>query len=140
MVSSQVYERPLRFGEKGGKYGKFFVAGLNSIGIKTSKSGLKDRITHSGVVVTLANGKRYLVHLAEDSDGAKPKHLVVDGKHMSDDWKPVGSAKNVGGKATVAEFRNAMKDGWTAWKNCHDSSDEMMKKGRKKRSASCPVG
>jgi hypothetical protein len=93
--------------------------------VKTSISGQKDRITHSGVLVTTEDGKQYLVHKGKQF-GISSQTVVVDAKHMSGAWKNVDSSEKVSGK-TVRDF---IKAGGTCYRilddDCHDVTERII--------------
>ncbi|XP_052000141.1 uncharacterized protein LOC127656048 isoform X4 [Xyrauchen texanus] len=90
-------------------------------------------LSHSGVRsssgpafrVTLEDGTKWLVHKG-DGYGISSQTVVVDARHMSNNWKIV-ETKNFGGSKTVSDF---VKAGGTDYKlifdNCHDASGRMM--------------
>ncbi|KAJ1194214.1 hypothetical protein NDU88_003508 [Pleurodeles waltl] len=82
-------------------------------------------ISHSGVRVTLADGRKYLVHKGENY-GISSQTVVVDARHMGSDWK-ITQAKPVQGK-TVSDFVRAGGKGYhILFNNCHMGSARMMK-------------
>ncbi|KAK6491237.1 hypothetical protein HHUSO_G6001 [Huso huso] len=87
-------------------------------------------LSHSGVRVTLDNGKKYLIHKGPGF-GRTSQTVVVDAKHMSDRWKTVQS-KDMGGRKNVADF---VKAGGSKYRllsdNCHSGACRMMR--QKKR-------
>ena len=129
VVSSQAVERPLA----GGKYpqpGKTAIRTANAIGITTSYSGNPDQATHSGLLVTTSDGSRYLVHKG-DGFGKSSNTVVVDAKHMSKNWKPVGASQDVGGRATVSDYVKAGgKDYHLRGANCHNATHNMQNLGK----------
>ncbi|KAM9489331.1 uncharacterized protein Hap1MRO34_006044 [Clarias gariepinus] len=82
-------------------------------------------LSHSGVRVTLADGTKWLVHKG-DGFGISSQTVVVDARHMSNNWK-VRETKNFRGSKTVADF---VKAGGTDYRllfdNCHDAAGRMM--------------
>jgi hypothetical protein len=135
VVSVQPVERPLG-GFKNGKFGKTAVGIANTFGVKTSISGQKDRVTHSGVVVTTKDGGRYLVHKG-NGFGKSSQTVVVYDKHMGKSWKNVGRSTSGNGKNVGSFVKKGGKDYKIRGGNCHDATDDMMKQGKRKRRSSC---
>ena len=132
----QKIERPLA-GLNNGKIGKLGVKLANKIGIKTSISGLKDRATHSGVVVTTADGKKYLIHKGKNY-GKSSQTVVVDSKHLSSSWWKVGNNQKVKGKQTIGDFvKKAGKDYNVRGDSCHNASEKLGNLGKR---SSCRGG
>ena len=123
-------ERPLA-GPKGGQFGKAGIGVANAFGVKTSYSGKPDRATHSGSLVTTSDGGRYLVHKG-DGFGKSSNTVVVDAKHMSNNWKAAGPTQNVGGRANVSDYVKAGgKDYSVRGSNCHNATEKMQGLGKK---------
>ncbi|XP_028390697.1 uncharacterized protein LOC114515608 isoform X2 [Dendronephthya gigantea] len=138
VVSVQPVEQPLG-ALNNGKIGKGFVKLANKMGIKTSISGQKSRATHSGVVVTTSDKKKYLVHKGKKF-GKSSQTVVVDAKHMSKSWENVG--KSVSGNGNnVGSFVKAGGADYNLWgKNCHDATKDMTKLGKRKKRSMCISG
>ena len=128
VVSSQPVERPLN-AFKGGQIGRTGVAAANAFGITTSYSGKPDRATHSGSLLTTADGKQWLAHKG-DGFGKSTDTVVVDAKHMSGRWEPAGPTQNVGGKASVGDYVKAGGPHYSkSGSNCHNATQSMQKLG-----------
>ncbi|CAL8299327.1 unnamed protein product [Gadus morhua 'NCC'] len=82
-------------------------------------------ISHTGFVVTLEDGSRWLIHKG-NGFGNSSQTVVVDVKHMSSDWKTI-KKNNFKGKKTVADF---VADGGSKYcllfNNCRDATTRMM--------------
>lgn len=130
VTSVQSVERPLNIG-KTGYISKPVQKVLNFFGVKTSISGKKAHATHSGVVVTLKNGKKYLVHKTNSGVGKASKTVVTSAKHMSNKWQNVGKDEKVNGKV-IGDFVKKGGKNYSLWNNCHKAHDKM--KGLGKRS------
>jgi hypothetical protein len=129
VVSSQAVERPLA-GKTDLRPGKTAIGAANAFGITTSYSDQKTRATHSGSLVTTSDGSRYLVHKG-DGFGKSTDTVVVDAKHMSNNWKPVGASQDVGGRATVSDYVKAGgKDYHLRGANCHNATRNMQNLGK----------
>jgi hypothetical protein len=127
-VSSQAVERPLA-GQKGGQYGKSAISAANAFGVTTSYSGKPDQATHSGSLATTSDGSQYLVHKG-DGFGKSSDTVVVDAKHMSKNWQPVGQSRDVGGRASVSDYVKAGgKDYHLRGGDCHDATRNMQNLG-----------
>ena len=135
VVSVQSIERPLA-GLNKGKIGKLGVNLANILGIKTSISGQKNRATHSGVVVTTADGKKYLIHKGKNY-GKSSQTVVVNSKHLSSSWWKVGSNKKVTGKSLGDFVKEAGKGYNVKGDNCHNASEKLKNLGKR---SSCSVG
>jgi hypothetical protein len=86
------------------------------------KLGLK----HSGVVVTLGNGQRFLVHKG-DKYGNASQTVVVDAKHMDmSTWYSTGWKKTVKYSKVADYVRVGGKNYDLVRDNCHDASRRMM--------------
>ena len=128
VVSSQAVERPLA-ASKGGQYGNTAMGAANAVGITTSYSGRPGQATHSGSLVTTSDGSQYLVHKG-DGFGKSSDTVVVDAKHMSKNWTPVGSSKDVGGRASVSHYVKAGgQDYHLRGGNCHNATRNMQNLG-----------
>ena len=128
-MSSQPVERPLH-GFNGGQIGKAGVGVANAVGIETSYSRQPDRSTHSGSLVTTDDGSRYLVHKG-DGFGKSSDTVVVDAKHMSNNWVPAGPSQDVGGRATVSDYVKAGgADYHLRGSNCHNATRDMQDLGK----------
>lgn len=64
VVEMQVVEIPMGYcgPSKSQAYGEGAIKCLHCKGVKTSMSGKKDRVMHSGVVVKTEDGSKYLIH------------------------------------------------------------------------------
>lgn len=81
-------------------------------------------IRHSGVVVDTQDGRRFLVHKGKNY-GRSSETVVTDARHMSSDWRTVGSRPVSG--SSVADFvRAGGKDYSTLTDNCHSGRCRMM--------------
>uniref|UniRef100_A0A671QWK2 Uncharacterized protein n=1 Tax=Sinocyclocheilus anshuiensis TaxID=1608454 RepID=A0A671QWK2_9TELE len=82
-------------------------------------------LSHSGVRVTLQDGSKWLIHKGDDY-GKSSQTVVVDGHHMSNNWK-LKEQKDFGGSKTVSDF---VKTGGAEYKllfdNCHNAANRMM--------------
>lgn len=130
-MSVQPVERPLA-GLNNGKIGSVVVKLANKLGIKTSISEQKSRATHSGVVVTTTDGKKYLVHKG-DGYGKSSQTVVVDAKHMGKSWKNVGKSGNGNGKSIGSFVKAGGENYKLSGGNCHDATDDMKKNGKRKK-------
>ena len=128
VVSSQAVERPLA-GPMRGQFGRAGIGAANAFGISTSYSGRPDRATHSGSLVTTSDGSRYLVHKGDDF-GKSTNTVVVDAKHMSNNWTPVGQSHDVGGRASVSDYVKAGGKDYSLHNNCHDATRNMQNLGK----------
>ena len=123
-MSVQTVERPLNDDKQ---VNARAIGIANKLGVKTSISGQKDRVTHSGVLVTTEDRKQYLVHKGKSygKSAGTGETVVEDAKHMSGAWKNVDSSEKVSGE-TVGDF---VKAGGTRYRilvdNCHDATERM---------------
>uniref|UniRef100_A0A673LC92 Uncharacterized protein n=1 Tax=Sinocyclocheilus rhinocerous TaxID=307959 RepID=A0A673LC92_9TELE len=80
---------------------------------------------HSGVRVTLQDGSKWLIHKG-DGYGKSSQTIVVDGRHMSNNWK-LKEQKDFRGSKTVSDF---VKAGGAEYKllfdNCHNAANRIM--------------
>ena len=129
VVSVQSVERPLG-SLNNGNIGKDLVSKLNEYNVKTSISGLKDRATHSGVIVTTKDGGKYLVHKGK-TFGKLGQTVVVNVKHMGKSWKNIGKGKDVNGKSVGDFVKAGGKDYNFLGNNCHNAHDRMKKVGKR---------
>ncbi|KAF4087445.1 hypothetical protein AMELA_G00070850 [Ameiurus melas] len=84
-------------------------------------------LSHSGVRVTLADGTKWLVHKG-DRFGISSQTVVVDARHMSNNWK-IREIKNFRGSKTVSDFVKAGGTDYSLlFNNCHDAAGRMMDK------------
>ncbi|KAG7218234.1 hypothetical protein INR49_020543 [Caranx melampygus] len=82
-------------------------------------------ISHSGVRVTLEDGRQYLVHKG-DGYGRSSQTVVTDARHMSSAWEPV-SSRDFQGTRTVSDFVRAGGSNYNLFTdNCHLGSRRMM--------------
>ncbi|KAI9999617.1 hypothetical protein NQD34_018342 [Periophthalmus magnuspinnatus] len=90
--------------------------------------------SHSGVRVTLDNGKQYLIHKGPGY-GKASDTVVTDANHMSNKWR-VKKNQDFGGSRTVGDM---VKAGGTRYsllrgKHCHNAAKKIMRLGRRRRS------
>uniref|UniRef100_A0A673FW69 LRAT domain-containing protein n=1 Tax=Sinocyclocheilus rhinocerous TaxID=307959 RepID=A0A673FW69_9TELE len=81
-------------------------------------------LSHSGVSDS-TDGSKWLIHKGDDY-GKSSQTVVVDGHHMSNNWK-LKEQKDFGGSKTVSDF---VKAGGAEYKllfdNCHNAANWMM--------------
>ncbi|XP_078541676.1 uncharacterized protein LOC144827122 [Lissotriton helveticus] len=81
-------------------------------------------ISHSGVRVTLADGRTFLIHKGSNF-GASSQTVVVDAKHMIGSWAVVRKMAVQG--ETVADFVRAGGAHYNVlFDNCHEGAGRMM--------------
>ena len=73
----------------------------------TSSDGRKNIpfAKHSGVVVTLENGSKHLVHKGRGYSPSNPT-VITPASNMSKNWKPVGSQRSGNGKTVGSMMKN----------------------------------
>ncbi|XP_072572847.1 uncharacterized protein [Paramormyrops kingsleyae] len=83
-------------------------------------------ISHSGVRVTLGDGSQWLVHKGNDF-GISSQTVVVNARHMGNNWKVV-ERKNFFGTKKVNDFVRASGAGYQwIFNNCHIGANRMMR-------------
>ncbi|KAK7918961.1 hypothetical protein WMY93_010245 [Mugilogobius chulae] len=89
--------------------------------------------SHSGVRVTLDNGKQYLIHKGPGY-GKASDTVVTDARHMSNKWQ-VKKTENFGGSRTVGDMVKAGGSRYSILrgKHCHTAAKNMMRLGRRRR-------
>ncbi|CAL1612044.1 unnamed protein product [Knipowitschia caucasica] len=88
--------------------------------------------SHSGVRVTLDNGKQYLIHKGPGF-GRASDTVVTDAAHMSNRWQ-VKKSQNMGGSRTVGDMVKAGGSRYSLikGKHCHKAAKNMMRLGRRR--------
>ncbi|XP_055019937.1 uncharacterized protein LOC129411842 [Boleophthalmus pectinirostris] len=82
--------------------------------------------THSGVRVTLEDGRQFLIHKGRDF-GILSETVVTDAKHMSDKWE-VKLRRGFMGSVTVGDLVKAGGEKYTIMlgEHCHKAAKDMM--------------
>ncbi|XP_052096372.1 uncharacterized protein LOC127731658 [Mytilus californianus] len=84
-------------------------------------------VPHQGVRVTTDHGNQYLVHKG-GGFGKTSQTVVVDAKHMSDQWKSKGS-REVGGNHNVGSYVETGGPKYNVFTdNCIQGAGRMFKK------------
>lgn len=107
---------------------------MQGLGLIT-KSFEDKRLVHAGVVVTVTNGDRWLIHKGSDYGDTpdSPDTVIVDASLMSDKWT-IEKESDVPPQNSVNDF---MKKGFIDQKynllrtNCQTATNEMWKEGEK---------
>ncbi|KAK7944512.1 hypothetical protein WMY93_000240 [Mugilogobius chulae] len=82
--------------------------------------------THSGVRVTLDDGRKFMVHKGPGF-GKSSETVVTDARHMSDKWQ-VKQTQAVGGAHTVGDYVKTGGENYSIFKgqHCHRAAHDMM--------------
>ena len=85
----------------------------------SSSSILSGFVAHSGTVVTLADGSRYLIHHGDGyaAEGHNPT-VITPASNMSSAWQPIGASYQP--NCTVGHMMGNGKPYNTKGNNCHD--------------------
>lgn len=129
VVNAQRVERPLA------TVAPVLVSAAKIYGIKTSISGKKDQITHSGVLVTTTDGKKYLVHKnMKNKDGTRGTTVEEVKTRLDNRWKKVKPSKKIATKATIGDYIRVGGTNYSLIRdNCHDATERMMKAIKRRR-------
>ena len=139
VVKLQIVERPM--GHCGLKYSKMYGRGTisclqNYHTIKTSISGKKDRVMHSGMVVYTLDGKKYLIHKGKNLEGrqsaSKTVIQVAKEAMFKKGYTKVGRSFK---PKTIRNVRDFYKESGSGYDfvtdNCHDGTLRMYDLARK---------
>uniref|UniRef100_A0A8C6UXJ2 Uncharacterized protein n=1 Tax=Neogobius melanostomus TaxID=47308 RepID=A0A8C6UXJ2_9GOBI len=87
--------------------------------------------THSGVLVTLVDGQKFLIHKGPGF-GVASETVVTDIAHMSDRWE-VKETRYFAGTKTVGDFVQTGGENYSILKgqHCHTAAKDMMNQGKK---------
>ncbi len=85
--------------------------------------------------ITTNTGERWLAHKGKGY-GKSMDTVLVDARHMSGSWKPLGLSVHVGGRQTVGDFMKAAAGtGVYKWynpnKNCWGAADAIIALAKK---------
>ena len=115
-------------------YGEEAIKCLHCMGVKTSMSGKKDRVMHSGVIVKTEDGSKYLIHKGKKfgSNGhrtiiEKPNDTMYDKgyRNVNDPIKP----KKL---RSVKDYFKVSGNGYHfETDNCHDGTTRMRNLAKK---------
>lgn len=126
VIAVQRVERPLGkclLSHFGLLYGKITISCLNEFGVKTSISGKKDRVTHSG------DHKKYLIHKGINY-GSEGKRTIVQYVLRGDDkvYHYIGSSIKPKKLREVQEYVKVSGGNYDFLKdNCHNGTTKMVK-------------
>ena len=136
VIEVQIVERPM--GKCGGKASEDYDEGtikcLQCKGYKTSMSGKKDRVMHSGVIVKTEDGSKYLIHKGKKF-GSLGKRTVIEKpnyamyykgyRNVNDPIKPKKLRR-------VEDYFKASGNGYHfKYDNCHDGTTRMINLAKK---------
>ena len=132
VIAVQRVERPLGkclLSPFGLLYGKITISCLNEFDVKTSISGKKDRVTHSGVIVETEDHKKYLIHKGINY-GSEGKRTIVQYLSTGDDkvYHYIGSSIKPKKLREVQEYVKVSGGNYDFLKdNCHNGTTKMVK-------------
>ena len=135
VIEMQVVELPMGqcgiISSKG--YDETTIKCLNCKGIKTSMSGKKDRVMHSGVIVKTEDGSKYLIHKSKDSKGVKGTVIEEPNDAMYDKgYRNVGDPIEPKKLRSIRKYFKASGNGYNFMTdNCHDGTERMIKLANK---------
>ena len=115
-------------------YGERTIKCLNCKGVKTSMSGKKDRVMHSGVIVKTEDGSKYLIHKRKDVVlGVKGTVIEEPNDAMYDKgYRNVGDPIEPKKLRSIREYFKASGNGYNFMTdNCHDGAERMIKLANK---------
>ena len=136
VIEVQIVERPM--GKCGGiaseKYDEGTIKCMQCEGYKTSMSGKKDRVMHSGVIVKTEDGSKYLIHKGKKF-GSKGHRTIIEKpnyamyykgyRNVNDPIKPKKLRK-------VEDYFKASGNGYNIKNdNCHDGTTRMINLAKK---------
>lgn len=140
VVKLQIIERPMgHCGLKYSKsYGRFTISCLQSqFLIKTSISGKKDRVMHSGMVVETEDHKKYLIHKGKQLEGQQAGNQktvieVARDAMFKREYTKVGRSVKPRKLRSVREYYDESGSDYNfVVDNCHDGTLRMLELANK---------